>query len=528
MGLSVRVFGLHPVSVLLPQALAGVGAVWLLCAAVRRWFGAGAGLLAGAALAVTPVAALMFRFNNPDALLVLLLVAGGYCVVRAVEKPGFGWLMLAGVAVGFGFLTKMMQAFLVLPAFGLVYLVAAPVGVGRRIAHLGGALGALVVAGGWWVAVVELVPAGSRPYIGGSQTDSVLELALGYNGLGRLTGDEVGSVGGGAGWGQPGWTRLFDDEMGSEIAWLLPAALLALAGGLWLTRRAPRTDLTRAGLLLWGGWLVVTGVVFSQMDGIIHSYYAVALAPAVAALVGIGAVVAWRRRTEPAVVGVLAAGIAVTAVEASLLLAREGEWLPWLRPLVLFGGLVVAALAVLLPVLPAAFGRGVGVCALVVTLMAPAAYSVATAAVPHSGALPSVGPADATAMRPGGGRGGGGGFGGLLGAPTPTAEVAGVLAAGAEEYRWAAAVVGSNNAAGYQLGARVPVLAVGGFNGTDPAPTLDEFQRLVAERRVHWFIAGTLLPADSGSDASWEISAWVEANYDSTTVDGVTLYDLSR
>lgn len=520
MGVSVRVFGLSPWSVLLPQALTGVGSVWLLHHTVRRWSGPAAGLIAGAALAATPVAALMFRFNNPDALLVLLLVAGAYCVIRAVEQASPKWVVLAGAAIGFAFLTKMLQAFLVLPAFAVVYLVAAPTTVGRRIAHLGAAAAAMVVAGGWWVALAELLPAGSRPYIGGSQTDSVLELALGYNGIGRLDGNEVGSVGGGAGWGQPGWARLFGGEMGDGIAWLLPAAVIALAGGLWLTRGAPRTDRTRAALLLWGLWLLVTGAVFSLMAGIIHGYYTVALAPAVAALVGVGTVTAWRRRAEPAATAVLAAAMAVTAVQAALLLGPVPDWLPWLRPVVLFGGLAAAALLAVSPSLPNAFTRAVAVGALVIALTAPAAYSVATAAQPHSGALPSPGPADARGL----------GFtgGGLLGAPTPGEEVAELLRTDAVGYRWAAAVVGSNNAAGYQLAAGVPVLAVGGFNGTDPAPTLDEFIQLVADGRIHWFIEASMMRGETGSDAAQRIADWVARNHEPTTVDGVTLYDLSR
>ncbi|GLW95081.1 ArnT family glycosyltransferase [Actinokineospora globicatena] len=533
MGLSVRVFGLSSWSVLVPQALAGVGSVWLLYLAVRRWSGHHAGLIAGAALALTPVAALMFRFNNPDAVLVLLLTAAAYATVRATERASVRWLMLAGAFVGFGFLTKMLQAFLVLPAFGLVYLIVAPTSLGKRIAHLAAAVGAVVVAGGWWVAVVELIPSGSRPYIGGSQSDSVLELALGYNGLGRLTGDEVGSVGGGAGWGSSGWARLFGSEMGSEIAWLLPAALLALVAVVWLTRRADRTDRTRAAALLWGLWLVVTGAVFSLMDGIIHPYYAVALAPPVAALFGIGAVTAWRNRADPAAVGFLSAGIAVTALEAWLLLSRDSDWLPWLAPLVLVGGLAAAALVVFVPVLPKVAGRAVAVFALVICLVAPGMYSVATAAQAHSGALPSVGPASSggPGRGMGGGTGGGGvggGMGGLLGAPTPSAELSAALAAGADQYTWAAAVIGSNNAAGYQLGSGVPVLALGGFNGTDPAPTLAGFQRMVADGEVHWFIDSSFMRGSSGSDDAHEIADWVAQNYEPTTVGGVTLYDVSR
>jgi 4-amino-4-deoxy-L-arabinose transferase-like glycosyltransferase len=194
MSLSVRIFGLSSWSVLVPEALLGIASVALLYVTVRRVSGPGAGLLAGSVLALTPVAALMFRFDNPDALLVLLLIAGAYATIRAAEQASPKWLALAGVAVGFGFLAKMLQAFLVLPAFALAYLVAAPAPLGKRLLHLLGALGALVVSAGWYIAVVELWPAGSRPFIGGSQTNSILEVAFGYNGFGRITGDEVGSL----------------------------------------------------------------------------------------------------------------------------------------------------------------------------------------------------------------------------------------------------------------------------------------------------------------------------------------------
>src|SRR6195952_1887376 len=201
LGLSVRLFGLSSWSVLVPQALMGVGAVGLLTGAVRRWSGPAAGLLAGAALAVTPVAALMFRFDNPDALLCLLLVAGAYVMVRSVDagstRASTWWLVLAAACVGTGFLTKSLQAFRVLPAFLALHLVAGPGTWRRRVPALLPASLSLLVSAGWWVAVVELWPASSRPFVGGSQTNSVLELAFGYNGVGRRTGDETGQLGGG-------------------------------------------------------------------------------------------------------------------------------------------------------------------------------------------------------------------------------------------------------------------------------------------------------------------------------------------
>jgi 4-amino-4-deoxy-L-arabinose transferase-like glycosyltransferase len=508
MGLSARIFGVSAWSILVPQALMGVASVGLLHAAVKRTSGAAAGLIAGAVLALTPVAVLMFRFNNPDALLVLLLVAGAYCTVRATEKASAQWLALAGAAIGFAFLAKMLQAFLVLPAFGLAYLVFARTTVGKRVAHLAVALGAMIVAGGWWIVVAELVPAASRPFIGGSQTNSVLELTLGYNGFGRLTGDEVGSVGGGAGggWGTTGWFRLFGSEMGGQIAWLLPAAVVLLVAGWVVGDRA-----ARAGLLVWGGWLLVTGAVFSYMNGIIHGYYTVALAPAIGAVIGIGATALWSRRQDPIALAGLSGAVALTALQAYLLLT---SWSSTFAITVLVLGLIAAAgfffsPEVFVPI------------ALVAALVGPGAYSVATAATPHSGAIPSAGPAGTGGFR----GGGGGGMGGLLSAPTPGAELVSLLRNSSQT--WAAAAVGSNNAAGYQLGGGRPVMAVGGFNGTDPAPTLVEFQRLVADGRIHYFLGGAGMSGSTGSDAAQEIAAWVQQSFAESTVDGVALYDLT-
>lgn len=532
--LSVRLFGLSSWSVLVPQALEGVAAVAVLYAAVRRVSGPGGALLAGAALALTPVAALIFRFNNPDALLVLLLVSGAYCVQRAcastADRPGGHaarwWLVAAGVAVGLAFLTKMLQALLVLPAFGAAYLGAGPAPWWRRLADTAWAAAAMVVSGGWYLLLVEWWPEASRPYIGGSQNNSIVELALGYNGLGRLTGDERGGLGNLN--FDVGWGRLFGPGMGADIAWLLPAALVCLTAGLLITRRAPRTDLTRAALILWGGWLLITALVFSFMNGIVHSYYTVALAPAVAALIGIGVPLLWARRRDPVAATTLSAMVVVTVVLAAVLLGRQ-DWMPWLRGAVGAAGLGAATLLLVAGRLPAALARIAAGLALVACLAAPAAVSVATAAAPHATSVPSVGPA-----RGGPGFGGPGFGGGLLQAPTPSASLTATLVAGAADYTWAAAVIGSNNAAGYQLATGAPVMAVGGFNGTDPAPTFDEFRDLVSQGRIHYFIAGKITigarhAAESGgSRASSEIADWVGKHYRPRTVGGVVIYDLTQ
>ncbi|MGH3230472.1 MAG: glycosyltransferase family 39 protein, partial [Streptosporangiaceae bacterium] len=295
MELSGRIFGFSQWSMLVPQALEGVASVGLLYAAVRRWFGPPAGLIAGLILALTPVAALMFRFNNPDALLVLLMTAAAYALVRAIENGRTRWLVFCGVLLGFAFLAKMLQAFLVVPGFAIAYLWAgAPRAWLRRLWQTAAMGVGIIVGAGWWVLIAELVPAADRPYFGGSTDNNILQLAIGYNGLGRLDGSETGSIGGGGQGGSgfggaTGLLRLFHSEFGGQISWLLPAALICLAGLAWVSRRAVRTDRIRAAALLWGGWVIVTGLVFSYMSGIIHPYYMVALAPGIAALVGIGA-----------------------------------------------------------------------------------------------------------------------------------------------------------------------------------------------------------------------------------------------
>jgi 4-amino-4-deoxy-L-arabinose transferase-like glycosyltransferase len=566
MGLSVRIFGLSSWSLLVPQALLGVAAVGLLYATVRRSAGDWAGLAAGALLALTPVAALMFRYDQPDALLVLLLVAAAYAVTRALEQASTRWILLAGSLVGFAFLTKMLQAFLVLPAFALVYLLAANAPLRRRIWQVLAAGLALLVSAGWFVAIVELWPASSRPYIGGSTSNSLLDLVFGYNGLNRLSGGSGPGGGGGMGFsGSPSITRLFNNLMGGEISWLLPAALIALAGGLWLTVRAPRTDRVRAGLVLWGGWLLVTGAVFSFMSGIVHTYYTVALAPAVAAVVAIGGRELLLAAREPAAHlarALLAAGVAATGVWSYVLLDRTPDWHPALRFVVL-GAAVVSALLLLDPRL---LRRGrswlaiTGVLAALALVGGSSSYTLATASTPHTGSVPSSGPAGAA--RSGGPGGGGlrtngtppsglptngtppsgapgfgappsgrGGFSPGGGGRTTTSSnsaLVTLLRQDSHIHTWAAATIGANSAAPLQLASGQAVMAIGGFTGSDPSITLAQFQKLVAQGRIHWFIAGGGMGGGLGQGGTTSsISTWVAAHYTAKTVGGQTVYDLT-
>src|SRR3984893_16489886 len=335
MEIAARLFGFNAWTVLAPQALEGVATVAIVYLAVRRWFGPAAGLLAGAVVALTPVAGLMFRFNNPDAFLVLLITGATYATLRAIENGPTRWLVLAGALLGGAFLAKELHAFVIIPVLAGGYFFAGPAALGRRIGQVLAAAAAVTVSSGWWIAAVELIPSASRPYIGGSQNNDLISLIFGYNGFGRLTGNESGSVGGfgalGSRWGLTGWNRLFNSQFGGQISWLIPAAVLLLGASLVLTFRRPRTHLVRAAFLIWGGTLLLTGAVFSFAQGIIHPYYTVALAPAIGALVGMGAVFLWARRSELIARLSLAGALAVTAVWSFILLSRSPFFLPDLR-----------------------------------------------------------------------------------------------------------------------------------------------------------------------------------------------------
>lgn len=591
MALSVRLLGLNSFAILLPEVLMGVGTVATVYAAVKRHWGAAAGLIGGAVMALTPVAVLMFRFNNPDALLTFLMALGAYATIRSIEKGSIRWMVLTGVFIGLGFLTKTLQVMLVVPFFGLAYLLFANTTLRRRITGSLAAVAAMVASAGWWVAIVELIPASMRPYIGGSQTNSFLELTFGYNGLGRISGTEVGSVGGtqtGPNSGTGSLWRMFQASIGGQISWLLPAALLLLVVGLAFRGRLPRTDARRAAYVAWGGWLVVTTLTFSLMEGIFHEYYTVALAPAIAALVGMGAAEAWERRDRWSGRSVLAATMAITAIWSFVLLSRTTSY-GGLRIAVLAVGLAAALLLLVIDRLHRAAVPVVVGAALIAGLAGPAAYSVSTVATAHSGSIVTAGPAGqgGPGGMPGGGggapgggmpagmpgstgtsangttsgtaangttstgttgttangttsgttangttsttTGGPGGIGGLLNATTANSEVVAALQTNASSYRWVAAAIGSQNAAGLQLGAQLPVMAIGGFNGSDPSPTLAQFQAYVAAKQIHYFLAGSGFGGQNGgSDAATQISTWVAANYTKVTIGGTTFYDLTQ
>jgi 4-amino-4-deoxy-L-arabinose transferase-like glycosyltransferase len=541
MGLSVRVLGLSPAAILLPQALMGVGVVALTIATVRRTFGAPASIIAGLVTALTPAAVLIFRYNNPDALLTLLLVGAAYALVRALESDRLRWVALAGILVGLAFNTKLLQAYLVLPAFAVTFALCAPGSLKRRIAGLAVAALSVVVSSSWWVAAMELIPAASRAYVGGSANNSALDLVLGYDGLGRIFGQGGGGglQGGGGFSGTPGILRLFNSQLGGQVAWLLPASAVGLLAGLASRLRAPRTDLARAGFLMWGLWLAVHVVVFSFMSGVIHSYYVVVMAPAIGALVGGGMVAMWRARDRfPWAGAALGAAMLGSAGIAWMLLDRTPDFVPGL------GLVVVAVSAIVLPIVAlrpradrarvqlAAVGLG-----LAVLLAGPAAYAVDTMATAYSGGDPSAGPA--AASTDGGGRGfagggqppsgtnggPGGNAGGGMGASLDSATLE-YLVANQGSAKWIVAVGNASTASQIELSTGEAVMAMGGFTGSDNAPTLEQLQALIASGDLRFVAAGG--GGGGGRQAgSSDVSSWVTSACTAVSVSGsaTSVYD---
>jgi 4-amino-4-deoxy-L-arabinose transferase-like glycosyltransferase len=571
MGLSGRIFGFSSASMLIPDALMAVAAVALLYGAVRRVTrNHYAGLLAGAALALTPVAALMFRFNNPDAVMVLLMMAAAYTTVRAIERASTRWILLAGAALGFAFLAKMLEGLMVLPALGLAYLIAAPNPLRTRIVQLFGALATLLLCSGWYVLVTLLWPASSRPYLAGSTDNNFMNLVLGYNGFARVLGRNHGggahpattatqhatdfakSAGGGFGGfgGQVrGVTRLFSGEFGFEIGWLLPAALLALVLVLIARRGAPRTDLVRAAAIVFGGWIIIDGGVLSYMSGMVHPYYCLSIAPGVAGMFAVGIHEMWTKRQSWFGRLGLAALLATTGIWSFVLLHRNSGWLPGLR----WGILIVTLAAALLVAIPWSVGtsRRVAAAALTVGLLGSlggaATYSVGTIGTAHSGGGPTVGPAQASSHS---------GMGGM-GQTQSNPQLAALLKQ--TNSTWAAAINGSSAAASLELQSDKAIMAIGGFSGSDPAPTLAQFQADVQAGKVSYYIvenngghgqggsttgAKDTTAADQGTgehatDATasqgggWgrnqhtDISNWVTSTFTPQQVGNATVYSLT-
>lgn len=497
MGLSARVFGFNAWSILLPQAAEGVATVAILYAAVRRASGPAAGLIAGLVLTLTPVVVAIDRDTNPDPLLVLLLVVAAWACLRAIESGRPGWPVLCAVAVGCAFNTKMLQAFVALPALVMAYLLAGREPWLRRIRQLLVAGVALAVSGLWWLLTVDLIPASRRPYIGSSRDGTVLDLVLGYNGAARLVKGSAGSGGPG---GAPGLGRMFNHILGGQISWLLPCAAVALAAVAYRYRRRPRTDLGRASLILWGAWLAVHYLVLSFATGTFHPYYTNAMAPAIAALTGIGTVAlagSWA----------LPSAVAAGATWSFLLLHRTPGWparLSWMVAAVALVAVLTLAAVRIRP------NAGARTAAIALGTAAVLAGSAAYAVSPLYGQMaswrpgdPLAGPSDRPHARHQGPR--------ALTMPLP-APLIDHLVADQGRATWLLAVPKTSFAYPLILRTGRPVMALGGFTGKDNAITVPKLQGYIRAGRLHYLL---IFPGNGPGPVrhgAGIINAWVQRN----------------
>jgi 4-amino-4-deoxy-L-arabinose transferase-like glycosyltransferase len=559
MGLSGRLFGFSSFSMLLPEALCGIASVLLLHNIVRRTLGHRAAILAALMLALTPIFVAMSRFNNPDALLVLTEIAAAWALVRALESGRTRHVLLCGMFVGLAFNVKMLQAYLIVPGLALTFLLAGKGAVRRRLSQTAAGAGAMLAVSFAWYGTMMLLPAADRPWVGDTTDNSWFTLLFGANGLSRVAGTSSGPGAAASFGGQPGILRLFNSTIGGQIAWLLPLALAGLALGLWSRRRAVRTDRRRSAYVLWGGWAVVSWAVFSFSKGTFHPYYTTALAPAVAVLSAGGLVLLWERSRRSAVwAAALSAAVIATAILSASLLGRTAGFVPWLAPLALTLALVAAS-AIMLPHIRRARARTgsrtiasvAALAALVAILAGPASYSIATVGKSLAGSNPLAGPASAAAAGPGGGgpgaaprpsglavgtrgpgRGGQPGFqagsgrsggapgaignrGGAMNFSVSRATVS-YLEAHQGSARYLAAAVGSTTAGSLALQSARNVINMGGFNGSDPTPTLSQLERLVSKGELHYVLLNS---AGNGAgrggfstSATRERDSWIETH----------------
>jgi 4-amino-4-deoxy-L-arabinose transferase-like glycosyltransferase len=532
MAIFTRLFGFSSFTMLLPNALAGITSTYIVYKIVRRHFSAGRALLAGAAMALTPAAILMFRFNNPDSILTLLLVGSVYTFMRALEKHPLRWLSATGILVGTAFNTKMIQALIIVPIYGLVYLMVAKPAFLKRIWHLAVAGSMTTIAALWWPLVVWLTPAASRPYVGSTTDNNIWSLIFDYNGLSRFLGGGGAGMGGGGGGmggmsgfgGATGILRMFNSDFGPNIAWLIPIAIVSFGLAMWWYKYDVRTHLKRALFLVAGGWLLIHAAVFSMTGGTIHPYYVVVMAPAIAILTGIGTPLLWSAyKSKTLSQWCLPVAVFLSGVTALTLLGYNESWMPWLK-WAIFATTTISSMLLIWNLLE--HQRRVQTIAITLAIIGivtgPTIYSLATLAVSHTGSIPTAGPVG-TAMAD---------------TNNESATISDALSDYLLEHQgsatWIVAVASANESARIQISTNQPVMAIGGFNGSDNTLTLTAFKQLVSEGKVRYFAVSSSGRSGGGGPMSTnglaEITAWAREKGTTVTYGGnddLTLYDLS-
>jgi 4-amino-4-deoxy-L-arabinose transferase-like glycosyltransferase len=371
---SVKLFGFSSTATRLPEALAGVLAVPLLYDLVRRLFGRTAGLGAAAALAVMPIAVLTARSDTMDSAMMALDVLAAWLVVRGAQTRRAWPIVAAGAVMGLAFNVKLFEGLVVVPALGLLAVLAGGASPRRRARAMAGGLVAFVSVGAAWMTVASLRPLSARPWPIGSTNGSVWNVVFAFNGIDRLRSTASAAA---LALDPPGPLRFFSTtghDYASLVGTTLLAALVfgALALGVAAVVRPAREHkrLARAGAAFLGLWLIAGVAALSRMQRF-EPRYLEAIDPAVAATLGVG--VGWlaTRATQwRAAAFALAAGAGIVAIAASTLVRPPG-WATTAALAAAAGAVTCAATVAGRRMTPLLAG-----CALVAALSVPAASAL--------------------------------------------------------------------------------------------------------------------------------------------------------
>jgi 4-amino-4-deoxy-L-arabinose transferase-like glycosyltransferase len=524
----VKVVGYSPIRVLLPQVIAGTLAVVVLYLAVRSVWGRSAGLIAAAGLAVTPINVMVNHSNNTDSILVFVMVCGAALAIRAARDGSLRWLVAAAAVAGSAMTAKMLAGVPVLPGVLVAYLWCAPRAWRTRLWHtaVGGVV--MAVAGLWWFTLVDLTPKTSRPYVGSSSTNSAFQLAFERNGVDQVDGqnggfgpagafpggrppagafpggfpgggragggDALGINGRGFSGGQAGWLRLLNADLGTQAGWLLPLAAFGSLAALWAggLRGSPRL----AAIVVLGGWAAGAGTIFSITKGIVHPYYVANLGPPIAGLAAIGVVVfardlaARRARSGLFVFAMLAMAV------AQWMLVSRADWRAW-HPtyrvaMVVLMGLAIAVAFFASERMSLRLAHAAGAIAVAGSLVLPLAWSFTSARAAGTGVLPYASPTVGSAsgvsgpLRPNGG---------FTFPAADQAPLVGYLRSKRTTEKWLVAVQSAAQAESIIIEFGEPVMAMGGFSGSDPILTTDSLTALIRTGAVRFF----LMPTSGGN-----------------------------
>lgn len=576
--LSTKIFGFTAFSIFLPQALCGVLTVLLLYILVRRHYGQVAGLVAALALAITPISVVTNRNNTIDGTLAFILLLAAWAVIQAAESGKLRWLILSAVFVGLGFNVKMAEAYLVIPALGLTYLLCAPRKLWTRIWHLALALLVILILSILWVAIVDMVPASLRPYVGSTQDNSEISLAFGYNGLNRFNvganltpspnkstvtkKNSVGTISGhlkstghpkiidsnlankpATGWGRffqtinVGPFHLFSVALGGQIAWLLPFALLAIVALAWQRRFDFQKDRQQLGLVLWGIWLLTMAFFFSESPSF-HVYYMTVMSPGLSALVGIGLVTMWHDYRAAGWQGwLLPLALAVTAITQIYMLTAYPHYT---HRIILFICIVTSVAVIVLLLLRIKqmlkmhkhffnLGRILVGIELLVLCLAPAVWSGYSVIHNFEASVPTAGPntTQANTLT----------FTNIKTALHTTkqqgtkivgnqfADLISYLQTNQGKTKFIVAIQGTNISDSIILAINKPVMALGGFSGKDQILTTSSMQTLIKQNIIRFFLVTHGQPTPLTDWVSNHCRAIPPITWNNTKTSNMGMYD---